>query len=99
MLQIGNNNNNNNNRNNNNNMDNINKNYNNPRMPNSHKHYGHYKSTPDINTPLVTRRRPLPQLSKVNEEYVTHIARPLKPEFTHNTVSNYYHYYYYYYTC
>nr|CAH8846114.1 unnamed protein product [Trichobilharzia regenti] len=88
MLQIGNNNNNNNNRNNNNNMDNINKNYNNPRMPNSHKHYGHYKSTPDINTPLVTRRRPLPQLSKVNEEYVTHIARPLKPEFTHNTNGN-----------
>ncbi|CAH8846139.1 unnamed protein product [Trichobilharzia szidati] len=81
MIHIGNNNNNRNN-------DNMNENYNNIRMPNSYKHYGHYKSTPNINTPLVTRRRPLPQLTKVNEEYVTHIARPLKPEFTHNTNGN-----------
>ncbi|CAH8535298.1 unnamed protein product [Heterobilharzia americana] len=66
---------------------NTNNNINNPWMSTPYKQYGYYKSTPNINMTMLPKRKP-PQLTKVNEEFVTHIARPLKPEFVYNKTSN-----------
>ncbi|XP_018644666.1 unnamed protein product [Schistosoma mansoni] len=47
------------------------------------KQYNHYKSTPNImNT--TSKRSKTPKLTKFKEDYITHIARPLKPEFLNN---------------
>uniref|UniRef100_C1LFM4 Asparagine-rich protein (Ag319) (ARP) n=1 Tax=Schistosoma japonicum TaxID=6182 RepID=C1LFM4_SCHJA len=55
---------------------------------NSIKQYEQYKSTPNINIPM-KKTKPLKLLSKVNETYVTHIARPLKPEFSNDTLKHF----------
>ncbi|KAH8875168.1 Asparagine-rich protein (ARP) [Schistosoma japonicum] len=55
---------------------------------NSIRQYEQYKSTPNINIPM-KKTKPLKLLSKVNETYVTHIARPLKPEFSNDNLKHF----------